>query len=88
MMNGNRYFDSGGCLDGGYMNGGYFSMWHLVILAGIILIILALVIWAKKKGTGTVESADKALDILREKYAQGEITEEEFTNRKNVLLKK
>jgi len=53
------------------------------------LIILVLVIWAitKNVNSGSSNSSvqKSALDILKERYARGEINQEEFEEKKNVL---
>lgn len=56
--------------------------WALVIL-GIVYIVQAI---SRRAGqAGPVESA---LDILKKRYAKGEITKEEFERMKDDLLKK
>jgi putative membrane protein len=56
----------------------------IVWLIVIILIIVALVKWIsgpqKQKPNG-----DSAMDILRQRYARGDITKEEFEERKQNL---
>ena len=54
-------------------------LWVLFIL-GIIYFIRLLIAGAKKNASG-----DTALDILKKRYAKGEITKEEFDKIKNDL---
>lgn len=70
------------------MFGGQF-MWigmllHLLLVVGVIL----LVIWLIKKLTQpkrvNVESSN-AIEIIKERYAKGEITKEEFENLRKDL---
>lgn len=59
----------------------------LMMIAGLILIVLgivALVKWISgRKNEGP--KPDSALDILRDRYARGELTKKEFEERKQNL---
>ena len=55
--------------------------WLLLIL-GIVYVIRIAMTGAKKETSG-----DTALDILKKRYAKGEITKEEFEKIKDDLLK-
>lgn len=56
----------------------------VIWIALIILAIVALVKWIS--GSGAKKSHDdEALEILRKRYASGEISKEEFEERKNNL---
>ena len=64
--------------------GMYFGMFFwIVILIGIV----ALVMWAIQKsgGTNVVVEKESALDILKKRYAKGEIDKEEFEERKRLV---
>ncbi|MFA6055365.1 MAG: SHOCT domain-containing protein [Thermodesulfovibrionales bacterium] len=56
--------------------------WVLLIL-GIVYLVKMIAGSAKKKG----ETTETALDILKKRYARGEINKEEFEKRKNDLMK-
>ncbi|HQS58757.1 MAG: electron transporter RnfE [Gallionellales bacterium 35-53-114] len=65
---------------GGYGFGGVFmALWWVLIIFGIVM----LVKWV----TNSSHSAggNKSLDILKERYARGEINEQEFQKRKSDL---
>ncbi|MBF4692626.1 SHOCT domain-containing protein [Fusibacter ferrireducens] len=62
---------------------GYFGMWQWLIVIGVILVIAYFI----SKGKGHRKS-DAAIMILKEKFAKGEITEEEYTRRKELLERK
>jgi putative membrane protein len=68
--------------DGHWFGGGF--MW-------IFLIILAIfVLWGTKAFNGnnnnTIEKRPSALDILKERYAKGEINDEEYKAKKRDLI--
>ena len=63
----------------GFGFGGFFMLlWWALIIVGIV----ALVKWL---GHPHSPGSDKALEILRERYARGEINDEEFQKRKREL---
>lgn len=66
------------------MGSGYFSIWGCLIFVGIILLIIALFISKKPKGL----KDDNAVEILKLLFVKGEITEEEYLKRKNVMERK
>jgi putative membrane protein len=77
-MMGGGWGGMGGLGGFGMLGGGMF-LWPL-LLVGLILLIVY--------GTNRQESAsepDKALAELRERYARGELSEEEFENRRSSL---
>ena len=57
-----------------------FIFWILV-LAGLVLLIKYL--W---EGAGVKGAQESALDILKKRYAKGEISKEEFEEKKKDLL--
>lgn len=73
MMNG---FDMAGGFGFGF--GGIFMiLWWALIIAGVVV----LVKWLARSSGGE----GKALDILKQRYARGEIDEQEFQKRKREL---
>ncbi|MGB8453495.1 MAG: SHOCT domain-containing protein [Anaerocolumna sp.] len=85
MMYGRGYYGRGfngnsGCFGYGFFNHG----WNMFIAAGV-LIILALLIYLFVHNRKKKISAYSAFEILKIKYAKGEITEEEFLKRKDIL---
>ena len=66
---------------GGYGFGGIFMiLWWVLIIGGIVM----LVKWLSKSSSAE-SGGNKALDILKERYARGEIDEQEFQKRKQDL---
>lgn len=59
----------------------------LMMVVWLILIVLAIIILVKYvSGTKNKNSkSDSALEVLRKRYASGEITKEEFEDRKQNL---
>jgi len=71
-------FDHGGWMFGG---GGFMMLlWWVVPIALVIGLAFLL---ARRAGTGTGERT--ALDILKERYARGEIGKDEFEQKKRDL---
>lgn len=74
--------------DGGFFTGwmvfGWLMMivWWALIIGAVILIVRALV----RNASGT-PSGHSALDIIKERYAKGEITKKEFEEMKRELTK-
>lgn len=66
--------------------GGLFALifWILVIV-GLVFLIKWL-IHMSKGGTEVKHSGSRALDILQERYARGEIDKEEFDQKKKDLI--
>jgi putative membrane protein len=67
--------------DGHWFGGGF--MWLFWIL------LIVLVLWAVKAATGSANNSSEkqksALDILKERYAKGEIDQEEFEQKRKDL---
>ncbi|OGP25198.1 MAG: hypothetical protein A2X99_11175 [Deltaproteobacteria bacterium GWB2_55_19] len=70
-----------------YMYGYHWIIWlgfWVLIILGIFLIVRALA--GRKAGGEGVEKS--ALDLLNERYARGEITREEYNEKKKDILGK
>lgn len=75
---------------GPWMMGGFGFGWFMPIVG---IVILGLIVWAViaiAQGTGSTKSQDSpksmsALEILRERYARGEIGKEEFEEKQKGL---
>lgn len=65
---------------------GWYAFGHLLWVAFLIVGIVALLRWTVGRGPHRRPQApDRALDVLRERYARGEIDQNEFEQRKRVL---
>lgn len=76
MMHGAEY--------GWGMGFGWVSM---VLFWGLVAVAAAFLFKAVSKGGGRGSREESAVDILRKRYAQGEITKEEFEKMKDDLVK-
>jgi putative membrane protein len=65
------------------MNG--FGIWGGIIMGFGLLILTLVVIYFYKQNNNTNSDA---LELLKMKFVKGEITEEEYINKKSILLKK
>lgn len=80
---------------GGYygdhpMMGGNWFMGPLMMVAMVIIVVVAIVIILKAFGLGgnattSSNTQDRALTILNERFAKGEIDKAEYEERKNTL---
>ena len=81
----------GGWGYGGYGSGGYGMMgmagfgMHLIFCIGIILLGIYIFRHNVRHNHTGGQSKYSGLDILRERYARGEIDSEEYQSRKKVL---
>ncbi len=70
---------------------GWFGMifmiiFWILIIVGVIFLIKWLLQTTSSKGRSNFEESSKAISILKERYAKGEITREEFEAVKKDLL--
>ena len=77
MMYGRGFFENNGCYD---LN--YFPYWHLIVIGVIIVVIFILL---KNKNS---KNNNEIINTLNMKFVNGEISEEEYINKKNILTKK
>ncbi|KYC69858.1 hypothetical protein B4099_3025 [Heyndrickxia coagulans] len=73
---------------GGYGMMGVFSLIGMIAQLVIFVLVIFLIVAGIKKVSEfrPHQREDKSLDILRERYAKGEITEEEFKKMKKDLM--
>ena len=86
---GHRDWHMGSGMMGGWGMGwfGMIFMWlfWVLVIVGLILLIKWLV-QTTRKGTGTPNGGSRALDILKQRYARGEINKEEYEGIKKDLV--
>jgi len=66
----------------GMMRGGFGGAFLAIVLVAVVI---GAIYFIKKSGTGKGKKDNEALQMLKMKFAQGEITEEEYLRRKNIL---
>lgn len=72
----------GGYGMGGFGFGGIFMiLWWILIIIGIVVLIK----WVLGSSASHGGAVGKALDILKERYARGEIDEQEYRKKKQDL---
>lgn len=79
MMYRNVFYRNNGCF--GF---NYFPYWNFLLIGAIILSIIAIFVWNKKHKN----SNNNFIYLLREKFAKGEISEDEYLSKKDILSKK
>ena len=71
---------------GGGLYGMIFGpLFMILMLAVVIAVVVLLVRWAGGQGQATAPSHRTPLDILKERYARGEIDKDEFEERRRVI---
>ena len=69
----------------GWFGGIIMLIFCIAVIVGIILLIRWLIISTKTTSHGT-SSGDSALEILKRRYARGEIDKQEFEEKKKDLI--
>ena len=70
---------------GGAMFGGIgMLLWWIALI--VIVVVMARYFWRGNGSTQPPQSDSSALNILKERYAKGEINKEEFEERKATLM--
>jgi len=75
---------------GGYGYGMMGFGWGFIMMIGILILIIlavvALIRFVQRSNlNSSINSGSKALEILNERYARGEISDEEYKTKKAVL---
>jgi len=76
-------FGEGGWMSGGWIGGGMWIFWILLIIV-VVVLIRAL---TGRTADAPVQRHETPLEILKTRYARGEINEEEFKHRRSELEK-
>lgn len=82
MLNGD-YLSNNGCFGLNMFGNG----WYFLIIGGIILVALATIYLYKRKNT-RIKSENNAIEILKTKLIQGEITKKEYLEKKKLIEQK
>jgi putative membrane protein len=83
QMGGYGGWGHGPWMMGGYGFGGIFMViFWIVVVIGIVFLIR----WLVQSTRGGAGSAESALEILKRRYAKGEINKKEFEQKKKDLL--
>lgn len=77
----------GGMMQGTGFGAGYGMYFGMIFWILILVGIVALVVWAVQKSgkAEIVAKEETALDILKKRYARGEIDKAEYEEKKNVV---
>ena len=77
-MMGRGFYSNGACFGAG-------GIWGSLMMFGTFLIVAALVVWLVKKGSS---KDNQLLEELKTRFVLGEITEEEYMKKREVLKRK
>ncbi len=72
----NWQFESMNGFMGGFMGGGMWLFWLILLVVMFVLV---------KLFVSPAKDAESAMDILKKRYAKGEITKEQFEEQKKNL---
>jgi putative membrane protein len=80
--------DDDGMMDG-MMEGGMWTwlLWSILFLVVLAAVVVGVIFAVRSQSTrgATESSPDRALEILKERYARGEVDRQEFEERRSVL---
>lgn len=83
--NGNMMEDWGHMMNFGFMPFGWFGGVLMILFWALLIVgVLALIKWLAGQGKGD-DKNDSAMEALRERYAKGEISKDEFEEKKKDL---
>ena len=68
----------------GHIWGGHSVMWIFMIIIWVLIILGAVAIFKWLTGSKT-QSSESALEVLKKRFAKGEISEEEFNKMKEKI---
>ncbi|MFZ5946137.1 MAG: SHOCT domain-containing protein [Bacillota bacterium] len=72
----------------GYGMGFSMLLWWAIIIGGIVLAVYGLgSLFKGQSGKNESFYNNQPLDILKERFAKGELSEEEYEQKKKILLK-
>lgn len=68
-------------------DGGTLGWLAMAIFMGLVIALIVVVVWSVVRVTGQSQGprSDASLDILRERFARGEISQTEFEDAKRIL---
>lgn len=78
----------GGMMDFGFGMGGFGLIWMLIFWVGLIALavwLVSLLFPAARKSSHSERISPTALDILKERYARGELTKEEYQEMQQTI---
>ncbi|MFZ5907452.1 MAG: SHOCT domain-containing protein [Nitrospirota bacterium] len=79
-----------GMMNWGYGMGWFMGIVNIIFWVAVIVGVIYLIKWlssSSKQGAWEAKTEDSAMEILRKRYASGEISKEEFEEKKRHLEK-
>jgi putative membrane protein len=73
-------------MDGWDMNGwGWAWMTTTMLIGTAVVVLVVILLYRGSQASGPVDRPENPLDILAQRFARGEINEEEYRGRRDVL---
>lgn len=90
MMSGGMMMGTGGMMNmmGGSFGGGSMWLWSIVGILfwiALLVVLIFLIVWLYKKVTGQATNSNSALEILKKRFAKGELSKKEFESMKKEI---
>lgn len=83
-----HHYNGPGGMKHGFMSHGmmgYSWIWIIGIILILVLVLVGFLLLFRRSKETTSNKQNRALMILQERFAKGEITEEQYLNKKRVL---
>ncbi len=68
-----------------YYNNSFLFPFHFIFMILFWVIVIYAIVWLVRRFTLTDGKEDRAMNVLRDRYAKGEITKEQFESMKKDL---
>ena len=85
-MGGCDYFPFSSWMGGGFTGGIFYLVFWGLILLVLVLLVIKLFRTSKSRQTGPIKDRYDSMEILKVRYARGEIDQQEYLRMKRTLL--
>ncbi len=79
-------FGSGFGHGGGFMGGGFVGLLFMLLVVVLVIFLFVKLVQGLNSTKSRMTDKDDSMEILKNRYARGEISDEEFQRMKRMLL--